>query len=593
MTGFPQGTHRAPDRDALGGRMLTELVRLRSALQGAPLPLDLPGVGVLRENRVQVIDQLEDYVIPRLMSLEAPLLTVVGGSTGAGKSTLVNTLVGHRVTTPGVLRPTTRSPVLVHHPDDATWFGPDRLLPDLKRVDHSTDDQDSIQLVPTDAVPRGVAILDAPDVDSVEERNRVLAGQLLAAADLWLFVTSAARYSDQVPWDYLKQAAERSTAVAIVLDRTPPEAVQTVSAHLARMLAARGLKDSPLFGVAEGPVDDDGLLPAGHVKEIRTWLEALAADAAAREQIVHQTVSGAIRTLTRKVYPIADAAQEQVQALGDLDVLAERQYDIVRKQLLTEATDGTLLRGELLARWQVFVGSGELLRSLEAKVGFVRDRLMNAIKGKPQQAERVAVAIETALETLVLEHGEQAAARTAAAWQATPYGAQLLSAAPAGGDERGPAALSRASRDLRRRAEDESKVWLEELQELVRAESGDVRTTARFLAFGVRGLAVTLAVVTLAGPRPSPAAAESAVLGRKTLETVLGARAAQVLLERARASLEQRIATLLSAERTRYLAPAAEWQLSPEAGDQLREAARRVDDLRYAATKQQGSGGHL
>ena len=208
-----------------------------------------------------MVDQLEDYVIPRLMTIDAPLLAVVGGSTGAGKSTLVNSLVGRRVTEPGVLRPTTRSPVLVHHPDDAEWFGQDRLLPDLERVTHSTNDPDALQLVASDTVPAGLAILDAPDVDSVEERNRTLAAQLLAAADLWLFVTSAARYADQVPWDFLRQAAERSTAVAIVLDRTPADAVQTVSTHLARMLASRGLKDSPLFIVTEGPVDDDGLLP--------------------------------------------------------------------------------------------------------------------------------------------------------------------------------------------------------------------------------------------------------------------------------------------------------------------------------------------
>ena len=38
-------------------------------------------------------------------------------------------------------------------------------------------------------------MLDAPDIDSVVQ-NRQLASQLLAAADLWLFVTSAARYAD-------------------------------------------------------------------------------------------------------------------------------------------------------------------------------------------------------------------------------------------------------------------------------------------------------------------------------------------------------------------------------------------------------------
>ena len=232
--------------------MLTALIRLRGALQDAELPLDSPGIDELRTARNEMVDQLEDYVIPRLMTIDAPLLAVVGGSTGAGKSTLVNSLVGRRVTTPGVLRPTTRSPVLVHHPDDAEWFGQDRLVPDLERVHHATNDPDALQLVAAESVPAGLAILDAPDVDSVEIRNRQLAAQLLAAGDLWLFVTSAARYADQVPWDFLKRAAERSTSVAIVLDRTPDEAVETVSTHLARMLAARGLKDSPLFTVTEG-----------------------------------------------------------------------------------------------------------------------------------------------------------------------------------------------------------------------------------------------------------------------------------------------------------------------------------------------------
>src|SRR5687768_16749409 len=247
MTELEEGKDATPS--AASTQMLTALVRMRSALQEVRLPLELPSALANRDAQREMVDQLEDYVIPRLMTIDAPLLTVVGGSTGAGKSTLVNSLVGSRVTQPGVLRPTTRSPVLVHNPADAEWFGQDRLLPELERVTKPTNDPDALQLVASDAVPAGLAILDAPDIDSVEERNRTLAAQLLAAADLWLFVTSAARYADQVPWDFLRKAAERSAAVAIVLDRTPPDAVQTVSTHLARMLASRGLKDSPLFTV--------------------------------------------------------------------------------------------------------------------------------------------------------------------------------------------------------------------------------------------------------------------------------------------------------------------------------------------------------
>ncbi|THV18733.1 dynamin family protein [Nocardioides caeni] len=564
--------------------MLTEVVRLHGALRAAGLPLDLPGIEALRVGRDHIIEQLEDYIIPRLTEVEAPLLVVVGGSTGAGKSTLVNTLVQERVTTPGILRPTTRSPVLVHHPEDGRWFGQDRLLPDLKRVHQSTNDQSAIQLVASANVPRGLALLDAPDVDSVDERNRELAAQLLAAADLWLFVTSAARYSDQVPWEHLKVAVDRNTAVALVLGRTPAEDVATVSVHLARMMAARGLKDSPLFSVAQGEVSEEGLLPASYGADIRGWLQALAADSAARRDVVGQTVAGAVRTVTRKAFPLADATAAQVEAVGELLASADAVYDAAQTELLSASTDGTLLRGDLLARWQEFVGSGELVRSLDAKVGFVRERLVNAIKGKPQQAERVAAAIELAFEALAVDRADQASATASAAWATTGHGAALLEATT---DD-----LRRAGRGLRSRAGQDARGWHEELQEFVRHEAGDARTSARFLAVGVRGLSVTLAVVALAGPTPSGQAAESVRLGHGLLETVLGRAAADRLIDQARGTLARRLAGLMVAERGRYLAPAAQWQLKPDAADQLRQAARRVDDLRFAAAKK-GTGGHL
>ena len=228
------------------------LVDLKAAVAPIQLPLPLPGAAEQRRAVREITAQLDDYVLPRLATIDAPLLAVVGGSTGAGKSTLVNSLVGRKVSAPGVIRPTTRAPVLVHHASDARWFTDDRILPGLARSSGSTNDSRSLILVVDDSIPPGLAILDAPDIDSVVAENRMLAAQLLAAADLWLFVTSAARYADQVPWDFLRRAADRSAAVAIVLDRTPPEAVDTITTHLARMLASRGLKDSPLFVVEEG-----------------------------------------------------------------------------------------------------------------------------------------------------------------------------------------------------------------------------------------------------------------------------------------------------------------------------------------------------
>jgi energy-coupling factor transporter ATP-binding protein EcfA2 len=581
-----------PD-SAANTHMLTALVQLRATLQATRLPLDAPGVEDQRTALREMVDQLDDYVIPRLLTIDAPMLTVVGGSTGAGKSTLVNSLVGHRVTEPGVLRPTTRSPVLVHHPDDAEWFGQDRLLPDLERVKHATVDPDAIQVVASETVPAGLAILDAPDVDSVEERNRTLAGQLLAAADLWLFVTSAARYADQVPWGYLRQAAERSTAVAIVLDRTPADAVETVSTHLARMLASRGLKESPLFVVTEGTVSDDGLLPPEAVADIRGWLRSLAEDSEARAAVVKQTLEGAIRTLTLRTHGVADAAAEQTSAVRRLRADAEKAYDDAVAAISTASADGTLLRGEVLARWQEFVGTGELLKTLENRVGWLRDKVVAAIKGKPQQAERVTVAVESGLETLILEHAEAAAERAAGSWQSMAAGRRLLD--DAGED------LSRASRDLRSRAERSVRDWQHDVLEMVRTEGANKRTSARFLAYGVNGLSVALMVVVFAhtaGLTGAEAgiAGGSAVLGQKLLEAVFGDQAVRSLAERSRLSLEARVGTLLDAERARYLDLLDSLELEDDSAEHLRDAAHRVDDLRFAGRQvadDQHTDGHV
>lgn len=560
-------------------RMQTTLVDLRSALARATLPLEVPGVAAQRRTRDEMIDQLEDYVLPRLVQIDAPMLTVVGGSTGAGKSTLVNSLVRQRVTVPGVLRPTTRSAVLVCNPADKSWFENDRILPGLERVERQTNDHKALQVVATPAIPPGLAIIDAPDVDSVEELNRELATQLLAAADLWLFVTTAARYADQVPWDFLKQAADRTAAVAIVLNRTPREAIPEVSTHLARMLTARGLRDSPLFAVPEDRTDNEGLLPAADVQEIKGWLGALAADSGVRSRVVRQTLEGAIRSVALQAHQVADAATEQVSTVARLRRESDQAYADAIKAVDEASADGTLLRGEVLARWQEFVGTGELLRGLESKVSWLRDRVGNALRGKPQQASKVTVAVESGLQTLIVEHAENAAERTASSWRSIEAGKLLLDGQQTD--------LGRASRDLRVRAERTVRDWQQGVLDMVRQEGADKRTTARFLAYGVNGLAVSLMVVVFASTGGLTGtevgiAGGSAVLGQKLLEAVFGDDAVRRLAAAARKDLNERVLALLDEEQRRFTAVLDKLEISPESPEQLRALARTVDDLRFA-----------
>ena len=578
MSGRGQGTATAPQLSAA-------LLDVRAALEATALPLEVPGAAAARAARSQTLGQLDDYVLPRLDQIEAPLLAVVGGSTGAGKSTLVNSVVGRRVTEPGVLRPTTRSPVLVLNPADAGWFADTRILPDLARSSFATGDPRTLQLVAVDSVPAGLAVLDAPDIDSVEVANRTLAGQLLAAADLWLFVTSAARYADQVPWDFLRSAAERSTAVAIVLDRVPPGAREEVSAHLGEMMAARGLGASRLFVVDERPVDGDGLLPADEVAPVRTWLSDLAADSGARAAVVRQTLDGAValggparaRGGRRQRGPGGDA--------GAAHLRRGRAYEQARAEVSQASADGSLLRGEVLARWQEFVGTGELLRNLESRVGWVRDRVGGWLRGKPQQVERVTVAVESGLESLLVEHAEAAAEQTWQAWSSLEAGQRLL----ADSDRD----LARASRDLRGRAERAIRDWQQGVLEMVRSEGADKRSTARFLAFGVNGLSVALMVVVFAHTAGVSGievgiAGGSAVVGQKVLEAVFGDEAVRRLAEFARADLDRRVVELYEAEQARYLTVLEALGHDPAGTERLRSASAALSAP--AAGRRRGRG---
>ena len=568
---------RLPSSPSPSTDLVEVLVRLRQALTDHTLPLDAPDVEAGRHAQHELVRQLDDYVIPRLAQIDAPLLAVVGGSTGAGKSTLVNSVIGVPVSRTGVLRPTTRCPVLVHHPDDAHWFGPGRVLPDLERTDRPTDDQSALQLVATDRLPAGLAILDAPDVDSVEERNRELAAQLLAAADLWLFVTSAARYADQVPWGFLKAAAERSTAVAIVLDRTTAAAVGEVSADLARMLTARGLGDSPLFTVPESPVDGDGLLPRQAVAPVRAWLDSLAADAEARAAVVRRTLDGAVASLGRRTRSVADAFRQQEEVAARLRSQATRAYGDSLVSVDDATQDGSMLRGEVLARWQEFIGTGELLKGLEDRVGRWRDKLWNAARGQPQPAAKVTVAVESSLEALLIEHAESAAERAAVAWRSSPAGSVLLTHAP---DD-----LSRASRDLRSQVQRTVRDWQGGVLDLVRTEGSNRRATARFLAFGVNGLGVALMIVIfvhtagLTGAEVGVAGG-SAIVAQKLLEAVFGDQAVRRLAEAARRDLHARITGIWDEELQRFLTLLDEHAVPIGTADALLALSREVDDAR-------------
>lgn len=552
------------------------LEALHEQLAATRYPLGLDGARVAEKIRESALRQVEDYVLPRYRSLDAPLLGVVGGSTGAGKSTLVNALVGHPVTRAGAIRPTTRQPILLHHPDDTEWFTTARILPHLSRitgrrvgedeqselsadragVDPDPGAMDSVVLVAETGLPAGLALLDAPDIDSISEDNRRMAAQLLSAADLWIFVTTANRYADAVPWQLLLDAANRDITVAVVLDRVPAGAEDEVAADLRRMLSAQGLSQAELFVVPEARLDERGMLPAGVVNPLRGWLGALASTSVTRSEVARRTLNGVVRQLAGRADELAAAEDDQRSAAERLRGDAESAYAQAREQILAATQDGTLLRGEVLHRWQDFVGTGEFFRQLESGIGRLRDRLGALLRGRPAPAEEVEVAIESGLHAVIVEQAAAAAEETEERWRQDAAGRPLVQ----GRD------LGRLPTDFSERAAAEVRAWQGDLMKLIQTEGAGKRTMARISALGVNSVAVTLMVVSFASTGgllgiEVGIAGGTAVVAQKLLESIFGEDAVRRLAKRSQENLHERVANLLAQDAERFtdlLAPVRE-----------------------------------
>lgn len=548
------------------------LGRLRDALARAVFPIP-PRAG--ETDRDRLVRQLDDYLIPRVESLEAPLLAVVGGSTGAGKSTVVNSLLGRQVTVASAIRPTTRRPLLLHHPADTAWFSGDRVLPSLARV-HGREGEDfgGIELLAVPELPVGLAIVDAPDVDSVVDANRALADQLLQAADLWLFATTAARYADAVPWEFLSRAQARNAVVALILNRVPSDVRGEVEGDLQRRLADAGLGTAPVFTIEEQTLAA-GVLPEDAVLPIQQWLRGLAADAGSRAAVATQTLSGAIEAALVTSRSVATHAATQVDGVDYLADFVTKARTESLGRVRDASADGTLLRGEVLARWQEFVGTGDFLRNLEAGVGRVRDRLSAFFRGKPSPVRELEEVIEEGLASLLVAEAFRARSQIDRNWRAAPGGPEMLAQIELPTDE-----------ELRSATSERVVAWQNDLLEMIRSEGADRRLTARALSFGVNGLAVTLMVILFASTGGLTGgevvtAAGAAVVGQKLLEAVFGEDAVRRMTKHSRETLTGHADDLVAW----YLGPYTETVeglgASAEISTAIRDAAQ---DTRAALT---------
>ncbi len=512
---------------------LGELARLlKTRSEAAPVPS-------LREEAGRLHNHLVSYLIPRADDLSAPLLVVLLGSTGSGKSTIFNSLAGKPLSPSGLLRPTTRKPVALIHPDDAI-------------------DTEHLELVRDPAAPKGLVLVDSPDFDSVELANRDLALDLLEEADLVIFVTTVTRYADQVPWQVLERARQRGVPLLTVINRLPEDEKEQadVIADYRSLLGSRQLLDSGAFGalevvaVPEGAIDRDGdSISGSHLASIHQAIARLRDDDAARRQVARSSLVTALRGLPEAIGSVALAVQREEEASVRLLGVAGENYRRGRALLEAEIESGNFLRGEVLTQWLDFVRAGPTARFLAEGIGKIAASLRNLFRTEaPGPTPPVRETAMSDLSASARRHLDNAARRTATEWTEDTEGARALSDHPelwSGGADFDPT--------LKTGLDDWAEGIASEITEL--GAQRKVWAQAASIGLNVLGTSAMVAVFLhtggLTGAEVGIGAA-TAVVNQKLLETIFGEANVAAFVKNARARLEQVIAGAFHQDLARF-----------------------------------------
>lgn len=410
--------------------LAADLTTLRFELSGT-------AAGALRTERDRLVRLLRG-VQARTAEPRAPLLVVVGGGSGAGKSTTVNSLARRVVASTGVVRPTTRVPTLACHPDDRAWFVDERILPDLVRVPVDPERQPAdvpelagrqLRLAVSSALPLGVALLDTPDIDSVALANHVLADESLDAADAWVWLATSRSYADEVGMTYLRRASARQALTVVAITQVRPHEHDEVVADVDRLLAAERVAADARLDIPYATVTD-GQLPEDAVADLRGWLEALA-PTDRRVQVRASALAGVRAAVPAELAGIVVAGERELEVAERLTRSVDARFTAVSGHLGTELDAGLSLRSEVLDRWHQLVGGNEALSRVQSTANQLAT-VLRAKLGQPTRDDTRQVQVEVAdeLTRTVIRLLEGAARAARNDLEADPPGRDVLDRTP-------------------------------------------------------------------------------------------------------------------------------------------------------------------
>ncbi|MEA3501988.1 MAG: GTPase [Actinomycetota bacterium] len=179
--------------------------------------------------------------------LSGAIVVAIAGGTGSGKSSLLNALAGRAIASTSALRPHTDEPLAWIPAGDAAISAMMAAL----GIDTIVEHEERL----------GLAVVDLPDLDSIDHDHRSLVESTLPFVDAVIWVFDPVKYHDpSIHGEFLAALTEYEPVFIFALnkiDRLDEAEAEAVEAHLGGILKMDGFRDPEVLTIAAAPSDGE------------------------------------------------------------------------------------------------------------------------------------------------------------------------------------------------------------------------------------------------------------------------------------------------------------------------------------------------